>query len=113
VITAVAFVIAAAVGTLARAEAGRRWNRHDALAVGTLAVNVSGSFLLGLLSELAPPAVTILGVGGLGAYTTFSSFARDVVALAEQGRLGLAGCYVAASCALGIGAAAVGIAIAG
>ncbi|MDQ3390360.1 MAG: CrcB family protein, partial [Actinomycetota bacterium] len=53
------------------------------------------------------------GVGGLGAYTTFSSFARDVVALAERGRLGLAGCYVAASCALGIGAAAVGVAIAG
>lgn len=112
-ITAVAFVIAAAVGTLARAEAGRRWNRHDGLAVGTLAVNVSGSFLLGLLSELTPPAVTILGVGGLGAYTTFSSFARDVVALTERGRLGLAGCYVAASCALGIGAAAVGVAIAG
>ena len=112
-ITAVAFVIAAAVGTLARAEAGRRWNRHDGLAVGTLAVNVSGSFLLGLLSELTPPAVTILGVGGLGAYTTFSSFARDVIALAERGRLGRAGCYVAASCALGIGAAAVGVAIAG
>ncbi len=48
-ITAVAFVIAAGVGTLARAEAGRRWNRPGGLPVGTLAVNVSGSLLLGLL----------------------------------------------------------------
>lgn len=112
-ITVVAFVVAAVVGTLARVEAGRRWNRHDGLAIGTLVVNISGSFLLGLLSELNPPALTIVGVGGLGAYTTFSSFARDAVALAEQGRLALAGCYVTASCALGIGAAAVGVAIAG
>ena len=45
-ITAVAFVTAAAVGALARAEAGRRWNRHDGFAVGTIVVNITGSFLL-------------------------------------------------------------------
>ena len=112
-ITAVAFAAAAAVGALARAEAGRRWNRRGGLAVGTVVVNVTGSFLLGLLSELTPPALTILGVGGLGAYTTFSSFVRDAVALAEQNRLRLAALYIAASCVLGIGAAAAGIAIAG
>ncbi len=112
-ITAAAFVAAAAVGALARAEAGRRWNRHEGLAVGTMVVNITGSFLLGLLSELAPPALTILGVAGIGAYTTFSSFARDAVALAEQNRLRLAGLYVAASCALGTGAAATGVALAG
>jgi len=113
VITAVAFVAAAAAGALARAEAGRRWNRHEGLAVGTIVVNVTGSFLLGLLSELGSPALTIVSVGGLGAYTTFSSFARDAAALAEQDRLSLAGLYVLVSCALGIGAAALGVAIAG
>lgn len=112
-ITAVAFMVAAALGALARAEAGRRWNRHDGLAVGTVVVNVTGSFLLGLLSNLTSPALTILGVGGLGAYTTFSSFARDAIALAEQDHIRLAGLYVGASCALGIGAAAAGVAIAG
>lgn len=111
-ITAFAFVAAAAVGALARAEAGRRWNRHDGFAVGTLIVNVTGAFLLGLLSELAPPALTIVGVGGLGAYTTFSSFARDTVALVEEDRVGLAALYVGASCALGIAAASTGVAIA-
>jgi CrcB protein len=104
---------AAAVGALARAEVGRRWNRHNGLAVGTIVVNVTGSFLLGLLSGLTPPVLTILGVGGLGTYTTFSSFARDTVALVEQNQRWLAAFYVMASCALGIGAAAAGVAIAG
>lgn len=112
-ITAAAFVVAAAAGALLRAEAGRRWNRHEGLAVGTLLVNVSGSFLLGLLWNVAPPTLTILGVGGLGAFTTFSSFARDAVALTEFGKLGVAAVYLCASCGLGIGAAALGIALAG
>ena len=110
-ITALAFLGAAAAGAVARAEAGRRWNRHHGLALGTLIVNVSGSFILGLLSETMPPVLTVLGVGALGASTTFSSFARDAVALAENGRLRLAGLYVTASAVLGIGAAAVAVAI--
>jgi CrcB protein len=112
VITVVAFVVAASVGALARAEAGRRWNRHDGLAAGTLVVNVSGSFLLGLASGLTPPALTVAGVGGLGAYTTFSSFARDAVALGERRQVALAALYVGASCVLGVAAAAVGVALA-
>lgn len=111
-ITAIAFVVAAASGAVARAEAGRRWNRHDGMPVGTLVVNVTGSFLLGLLVNLAPPALTVLGVGGLGAYTTFSSFARDVVALGEVRQVPLAAAYVGLTCALGIAAAAIGVAIA-
>lgn len=110
-ITALAFLGAAAAGAVVRAEAGRRWNRHDGFALGTLMVNVSGSFLLGLLSETTPPVLTVLGVGALGAYTTFSSLARDAVALAENGRVWLGGLYVAASAVLGIGATAVAIAI--
>lgn len=110
-ITAVLFVAAAGAGALARAEAGRRWNRHDGIAIGTIVVNITGSFCLGLLSQLSPPALTVVGVGGLGAYTTFSSFARDTAALVERKRLGLAATYVALTCLLGIGAAAMGIGI--
>jgi len=112
VITAAAFVAAAVAGALARAEAGRRWNRHNGLAVGTLIVNVTGSFLLGLLSDAAPPTLTVLGVGGLGAFTTFSSFARDAVALAELRRVKAAAFYVGATCVLGLAAASAGVAIA-
>lgn len=111
-ITVVAFAIVAAVGALARAEVGQRWNRPDGLAVGTLVVNVTGALLLGLLSNVGPPAMTVVGVGGLGAYTTFSSFARDAVALGEQGRIMAAFGYVGASYVLGIGAAAAGVAMA-
>ena len=109
-ITAVAFVVAAAVGALARAEAGRRWNRRDGLPIGTLIVNVTGSFLLGLLSQVAPPTLTVVGVAGLGAYTTFSSFARETVALVEARKATVAVLYVGLSC-LGIGAAAIGVAV--
>jgi len=112
VITAFAFALAAATGALARAEAGRRWNRHEGFALGTLVVNVTGSFLLGLLANVASPTFAVLGVGGLGAYTTFSSFARDTAALGERREFRLAGAYVVATCGLGIGAAALGIAIA-
>ena len=111
-ITAIAFAVAAGVGALARAEAGRRWNRHEGLAWGSLIVNVVGSFALGLLHDVGPPAITIIGVGGLGAFTTFSSFAHDAVALAEARQFALSVSYVTISCAAGIGAAALGMAVA-
>jgi fluoride exporter len=112
VITAVAFVLAAACGALARVEAGRRWNRHDGFPVGTAIVNVTGSFLLGLVWAGLPSALTLLGLGGLGAYTTFSSFARDAAALGELGKLALAAGYISATVVLGVAAAAIGIWIA-
>ncbi|MFP5326407.1 MAG: fluoride efflux transporter FluC [Acidimicrobiia bacterium] len=105
--------MAAAAGAAARAEAGRRWNRHDGLPLGTLVVNISGSFLLGLLVNTAPRVITVVGVAGLGAYTTFSSFARDTVALIEQRKDGLAAAYVGATLTVGIAAAALGVAVAG
>ena len=112
-IAALAFVAAAATGAVARAEIGRRLNQPEGLAIGTLVVNVTGSFLLGLLWDIAPPALTVLGMGGLGAFTTFSGFARDAAALITMKRLGLAALYVALSCGLAIGAAAAGVALAG
>ena len=102
------FLICAALGAIARAEAGRRWNRHQGFPVGTLAVNVTGAFLLGLVSDASPALVTIVGVGGLGAFTTFSSFARDGVALVELRRLVLAGTYLVGTCVLSVGAVALG-----
>lgn len=111
-IVAFAFVLAAGAGALARAEAGRRWNKHDGLAWGTVVVNVVGSFALGTLHNIGPPAITVIGVGGLGAFTTFSSLARDTVALAQARRHAMAVIYAVVSCTAGVGAAAVGMAIA-
>jgi CrcB protein len=111
VITVIGFVLAAAVGSLARAEAGRRWNRPAGWSGGTLLVNIVGSFLLGLLHDVDPPLSTVLAVGGIGAFTTFSSFTRDAVALVEQRRSALAFGYVLATAATSIAAAALGIAL--
>lgn len=110
-IVAVAFVCAAGAGALARAEAGRRWNQHRGLAWGTVIVNVVGSFALGTLHDVGPSVITVIGVGGLGAFTTFSSFARDTVALAEARQLARCVTYVVVTCAAGVGAAAIGMAV--
>lgn len=88
------------------------------LPFGTLVVNVTGSFLLGLIVGFAlyhsfgdtPRA--ILGTGFCGAYTTFSTFAYDTVRLAERRAFGAAVQNVCASIALPSLAAAAGLALA-
>lgn len=87
-----------------------------ALPLGTLAVNVSGSFALGVLFAISethavPPAVRLgLGVGVLGAFTTFSTFAVDTIALgARDGGGGLALGNVALNVLLSVAAAALGM----
>jgi CrcB protein len=110
-ITATAFLAAAATGALARAVIAARWNRDGGAALGTMVVNVTGSFLLGLLATTAPPALTVLGAGALGTFTTFSGFARDVLVAVERRRIGLAAGYVVATCVLGILAAGAGVAL--
>ena len=117
--TAVAFLLLAVAGTAARAAVTGRLNRPGGVPVGTLAVNVTGSLALGLLAGVAPPAATVAGTGLLGAYTTFSTFAADAVALAEAGgdegpgpgRRRAAG-YVAVTLVAGVAAAAAGRALA-
>jgi len=84
---------------------------------GTLAVNVSGCLLLGVLTGLGlhhglgTMTQTVLGTGGLGAYTTFSTFSVDTVHLAEEGAVGRAVANVAASSLLGLAAATAGLAL--
>ena len=83
---------------------------------GTLAVNVLGSAVLGVLLGLAdvPAAVVVLvGTGFCGALTTFSTFGADVVRLLEERVLARAAGYLLASLVLGLGAAAAGYALAG
>lgn len=79
--------------------------------LGTLAVNVGGSAVLGLLLGLATaPAwlVALVGTGLCGTLTTFSTFGTDVVRLVEGRSAGRAAGYVAATLVLGLGAAAAG-----
>ncbi len=77
---------------------------------GTLAVNLSGAFALGILvgAALSEGSYRLLGVGLVGAYTTFSTWALESHRLAEDGESGLGASNFAVSLVLGIGAAWLG-----
>jgi len=69
---------------------GQRWGR--AFPLGTFVINVSGSFLIGLLMTLMAERFTVnpqwrllLVVGFLGAYTTFSTFEYETGSLLKDG----------------------------
>ena len=74
--------------------------------LATLGINVVGSFLLGVLlaSQASSMWTTALGVGFLGAFTTFSTFAVETDRLDRS----TAVVYVTLSVLLGVGAAALG-----
>lgn len=99
------------VGVVSRYALGTTVS-HDTLPWVTVAINVAGSFLLGLLTtlgdDLPSEAKTALSIGLLGGFTTFSTFSLDVVKQLDAGHGGKALVYVLASVVLGIGAAAAG-----
>ena len=80
-------------------------------APGTLAVNVLGSGLLGVVlgwSAVGPEVVALVGTGFCGTLTTFSTFGADVVRLVEERARARAIAYLGATLVLGLGAAAAG-----
>ena len=88
----------------------------DAFPWTTLGVNVSGAFLLGVVvarCAAAPRARLLLGTGVLGAYTTFSTLAVELVLRAGDGRVGLAAGYAVVTVTAGVAAAVAGTAAAG
>ena len=86
---------------------------------GTLLINVTGCFFLGLigqymLSRAAIPADLriAIGVGFFGGYTTFSSFGWETAKLLERGEVLRASTYVGASVVLGLLLSVAGIRLA-
>ncbi len=84
----------------------------------TFAVNVSGSFIMGLVAgifalraELPQPVRLFLMTGMLGGYTTFSAFSLDAAILWERGRPVAAALYVAGSVALSLAGLFAGLAL--
>ena len=84
---------------------------------GTLAVNVLGCFLLGAtvrwlqVSAASPALRPFLTVGLLGAFTTFSTFSFETVALVQEGQWMRAGAYVGGSVIAGLIAMVAGMAV--
>ncbi len=75
-----------------------------AVHLGTVFVNVSGSFAIGLIAALGPIpfARQLFMIGVLGGYTTFSSFSLQTLELAHEGRWATAGANVVLSVALSL-----------
>ena len=115
-----AIAVGGSLGTLARyatdrslvpAPLGFPWS--------TFAVNVAGSFVLGLIVTLSverwPPTRFVrpfAAIGFCGGFTTFSTLAVEAAQRVQHGRVGLAVAYLAASLTAGVLAATVGMTLA-
>lgn len=83
---------------------------------GVMAVNVLGSFLIGLLAfgllHGRAPLSPLLITGFLGGFTTFSAFSLDALRLWQAGQGAAAAAYVLGSVALSLGAVVAGATLA-
>jgi fluoride exporter len=118
VTAAVAFVVLAGGGTLVRAGAQGAARRSGLWPAGTLAVNLAGSLAVGLLAGAAGDDIRspftvamVTAVAGLGALTTFSSFAHELAILMARQRWLMAGSYATTTLVAGVALAWVGLAI--
>jgi CrcB protein len=88
---------------------------------GTLIINVTGSFLLGLVATLATQRYEVfaqeirlaISIGFIGAYTTFSTFEYESHSLFEDGKWLYAMTYILSSLLVGLLAVRLGIVLGG
>jgi CrcB protein len=107
-----------AIGTLARygLQGVVQVRTGGAFPYGTLIVNLSGCFLLGLIGQftmnrlvISPDWRVAIAVGFFGGYTTFSSFGWETAKMLEDGEWLRAATYVAASVVAGLFLSVAGI----
>ncbi|GGD90538.1 fluoride efflux transporter FluC [Microbacterium murale] len=99
------------VGTAARLAIALLIPDAGAFPLATLAVNLVGALLIGILATRLPGSSdtrVFLGTGILGGFTTYSAFAVGAVQLWAQSPL-LAGLYVILTLTLGVAAAVLGM----
>ena len=109
-----------AIGTLARygLQGLVQVRTGGTFPYGTLLINLSGCFLLGLIGQLTLNRLVIssdwrvaIAVGFFGGYTTFSAFSLDVALHYERGELALTALYILLSVGLAIGGLFAGLAM--
>jgi CrcB protein len=100
--------VAAAARFVVDAEVVAR--AHSQFPLGILAVNLSGAFALGLVAGTAlhGTALTIVAGGGIGSYTTFSTWILDSHRLGAEGAARLAWLNIGLSLAAGFAAVTLG-----
>jgi CrcB protein len=107
-----------AIGGVSRYLLGSLLQRlmTDGFPGGTIVINVTGSFLLGVILQYAiettaisPELRAFLTIGFCGGYTTFSTFSYESLTLMEDGQWSRAAAYVGLSVVLSIAAAFLGM----
>ncbi len=111
----------AGLGGMARHGVNQLALRAGGLAgfpVGTLAINIVGSFAMGLVvgwfamrGEAPQQLRLFLTTGIIGGFTTFSAFSIETAVLYERGALGAAAAYVVGSVLFSLGAVFAGLAV--
>lgn len=112
-----AVALGGALGSMLRFWISGLLNSSDTkLPIGTLSINVVGSFLMGIAfvlivekARLSPELRPLLMTGLLGGFTTFSTFSLEAVTLLNEGHTGAALIYVLLSVILCITALYVGL----
>lgn len=117
----IVITLGGALGSLSRYGLGlwiaNKWNQD--FPMHTFIINITGAFLLGFLNILFIERLSIsplwrlgIGVGFLGAYTTFSTFGYEVIMLLEGGSYLAAVSYTALSIFVGFAGVALGVGLA-
>ncbi|WP_018180277.1 fluoride efflux transporter CrcB [Jongsikchunia kroppenstedtii] len=112
--------IAGSVGAVSRVWVDGELKRHlrPVIPWQTMLINVTGSFLVGLLAGLVTAGVagpnwqTVLATGFCGGYTTFSTASVETLTLVRSGRGGAALGYAVCSLVLALIACAIGLGVA-
>lgn len=117
-LTILAVAIGGALGSVARylAMSGVGHVTGPSFPYGTLAVNILGSFIMGVaiayfarLGGVSNELRAFVAVGVLGGFTTFSTFSLDVVTLAKEGALMPMAAYIVFSVVLSVLALVMGL----
>lgn len=93
----------------------QKWSQSVDFPYGTLAVNLIGCLVIGMLTRLdemrgllSPEMRFFVLIGLLGAFTTYSTFSNEAMNLINDRRFNLAALYMAAHLVLGLGAVLAG-----
>lgn len=117
----IAIAVGGAIGTLSRYSLGlwisNKWNQGFPL--HTFIINIMGAFLLGFINILLVERYALnpiwrlgIGVGFLGAFTTFSTFGYETITLIQEGSIFTAMLYTVLSILVGFTGVALGIGLA-
>ena len=109
--------VGSAIGGMARYLVGSWAQRYSSYPWGTLAVNITGSFIIGwfasyaLANSLRPEMRAFVAIGICGGFTTFSAFSHESMMMLRDGHWLRAGAYVAGSVILSLLAVLAGAAV--